>query len=105
MASLGVVADEVGVEGGLHLIDGLEPGASAFDAEVLVKQGTVEALDDAVGLWTLDAGLAVLDALELEELLIGMAIGPAAELAAIVREYGLDRDAVRLEGRQHIAVE
>ena len=82
--SLGVVGDEVGVEHGLHLLDGLEPGAATFDAEVLVEQGAVQALDDAVGLRPLDPGLAVLDALELEEQLVGMAVGPAAELAAVV---------------------
>src|SRR5512139_2149530 len=79
MGPLGVVGDEVGIEGGLHLLDGLEPGAPSFDAEVFVEQGAMEALDDAVGLWPLHAGLAMRDALELEEQLVGMAVGPAAE--------------------------
>lgn len=43
-----IVADQVAVENGL--LDGLEPSSAAFDAEVLVEQGAVEALDDAVGL-------------------------------------------------------
>ena len=47
-----VVGDEAGVEGGgLHLLDGLEPGALTLDAEVLVEQRAVEALDNVV--WTL----------------------------------------------------
>jgi hypothetical protein len=48
----------------------IEPGASAFDREVLAKQGAAEAFDDAVGLRTLHARLTVLDALELEEQLV-----------------------------------
>ncbi len=44
MRALGAVGDEVGVEGGLHLLDGLERGAAAFDPEVLVEQRAVEAL-------------------------------------------------------------
>lgn len=83
--SLGIVGDEIGVESGLHFLDGLEPGAAAFDAEVLVEQGAVEALDDAVGLRSADLGLAVLDAFELEEQLVGMAVGAATELAAALR--------------------
>jgi hypothetical protein len=31
-----IVAVHVGVENGLHFVDGLEPSASALDAEVLV---------------------------------------------------------------------
>jgi len=42
----------------------------------------MEALDDAIGLRALDPCLAVLNVLELQEQLIGMAIRPAAELAA-----------------------
>ena len=68
-----VVGLEVGVEGELHLLDGLEPGPAAFDAEVLVEQRAVEALNDAVGLRPADLGLSVLDARELEEELIGWA--------------------------------
>ena len=45
-----IVAVEVDIENRLHLLDGLEPGAPAFDAEVLVEQRAMEALDDAVGL-------------------------------------------------------
>jgi hypothetical protein len=37
-----VVAGEVVVENRLHLADGLEPGAPAFDPEVLVEQGAVK---------------------------------------------------------------
>jgi len=48
--SLGIVVDEIGVENGLHLGDGFEPGAAALDAEVLVEQRAVQTLDDAVGL-------------------------------------------------------
>jgi hypothetical protein len=43
---------------------------------VLVEEGAMEALDDAVRLRALDAGLAVLDALKLQEQLVGMTVGP-----------------------------
>ncbi len=43
-----IVSDEEVVENGLHLVDRLEPCAPSLDAEVLVEQGAVEALDDAV---------------------------------------------------------
>ena len=46
-----IVADahrQRGVEGALHFLDGLEPGAAALDAEMLVKQGAVPAFDNAV---------------------------------------------------------
>jgi hypothetical protein len=33
-----IVAVEIGIENRLHLLDGLEPGAPAFDAEVLVEE-------------------------------------------------------------------
>ena len=48
MGSLGIVLDEVVIEDGLHLVEGLEPGAAALDAEMLVKQGAVPAFDNAV---------------------------------------------------------
>ena len=56
MWASGVVGDEVIVQHLLHLVNGLEPGAPAFDTEVFVEEGAVEALDNAVGLWTLDPG-------------------------------------------------
>ena len=59
MWSLGIVLDEVLIEDGLHLLEGLEPGATALDAEMLVEQGAVPALDDAIGLWPVDPGSLV----------------------------------------------
>jgi len=82
VGALVVVGDEVGVEGGLHLLDGLEPGAAALDAEVLVEQGAVQPLDDAVGLGPLHPGEAVVDAFEPEEERAGVPVRAAAELAA-----------------------
>jgi len=49
MGSLRVVGDQVGVEVGLHLLYGLVPFLSTHDAEMLVEQGAMEALDEAVG--------------------------------------------------------
>jgi hypothetical protein len=65
-----IVALEVGIKHHLHLRDGLEPGAPALDAEVLVEQGAMQALDDAV---------ALRPDVELQEQLLRMAVRPAAE--------------------------
>src|SRR5271165_7093489 len=40
MRTPGIVADEIVVENLLHLLDRLEPGLAAFDAEVLVATGS-----------------------------------------------------------------
>lgn len=87
MRAFGVVCDEPDVEGILHLVNSLEPGLSAFHAEVFVERG------------------AVLDLLDLQEEFVRMLVGPAAELAAIVGEHDLDPLAVFLEGWQHVVVE
>jgi hypothetical protein len=44
-----IVALQVIVQHGLHLLDGLEPGAPPLNPEMLVEQGAVEAFKDAVG--------------------------------------------------------
>lgn len=51
------VGDEIAIERDLHFLDGLEPSASALDAEVLVEQGAVEAPTDGVRLRPPDSGL------------------------------------------------
>lgn len=103
--ALGVVADGPVVEDGLHFLDRLEPCPAAFDAEVLVKHGAVEALDDAVGLRAADLGRAVLDLLELEEELVRMLVWPFAEFPSIVRQHHLDPGIMGLEGRDNVVVE
>ena len=105
MRPLAVVAQEEGVEGGLHLGDRLVPDGAALHAQVFVEQGAVQALDDAVALRSTDLGGLVGDALELEEQLVGMLILAAAELAAIVAEHGVDPRTVLLEGRQDLVVQ
>ena len=87
-----IIDGHVVVEHALRLFDGFEPSAPALDAEVLVEQGAVQALDDAVGLRPLDFGGAVLNRLELEEQLADMAVGAAAELTAVVRNLGPSTD-------------
>jgi len=105
MGSLGIVLDEVVIEDGLHLVEGLKPGAAALDAEMLVEKRAVPALDNAAGLWPVDPGSLALDLFELQEQLVGMAVLAAAELAAVVGQHGVDLGSVRLKGRQHIIVD
>ena len=76
MRSSLIVALHVDVENGLHLLDRFEPGAPAFDTEVLVEQGAMQPLDYAVRLRALDPRRAVLNLLELQEQLIGVLIRP-----------------------------
>ena len=105
MRTVLVVSLQVCVERRLHFLDRLEPGAAAFDAEVLVEQGTVQALDDAVGLRALHLGASVLDALELQEQLVGMLVVSPAELPSIVRQHRLHLGLMGLEGRQDVVVQ
>jgi hypothetical protein len=52
MGPLGVVALKVFIEHGLHLLNGLEPGAPSLDPEMLVEQRAVEAFKDSrLGSW------------------------------------------------------
>jgi hypothetical protein len=46
MRPFSIVLDNILVEQGLHLVDGLEPGLAALDPKVLVELGSVR--DDAV---------------------------------------------------------
>ena len=105
MRSLGVVDDEVLVEGRLDLFDGLVPGPAAFDAEVLVEEGSVNPFDETIALRASDLGGAVLDAFELKEELVGMSVGSSAELASVVAEDGVDLGLVLFEERQDVFVE
>ena len=77
---------------------------TSFLTQTRYRQQTIQSLDDAVGLRTLDPSGAVLDLLQLQEQLIGMLIRPAAELAAVVGERGLDLGRVRLEGWDDVGV-
>jgi len=86
----GVVGDEIVIERDLHLVNGLEPRPPAFDAEVLVEKGSVEALDDAVGLRALDPCGAVLDVFELQEQLVRVLVGTPTELSACESAWNKD---------------
>ena len=39
MRSFGIVFDKVLIENGLHLLEGLKPGAASLDAKILVEEG------------------------------------------------------------------
>ena len=88
-----IIGDKISVENDLHLVDGFEPCLATFDTEVLVEEGAMEALDDAVGLRAFHAGGTVFDVFELQEQLVRVMVGAPAELAAIAptEEAGLVR--------------
>jgi len=70
----GVVGDKVGIQGDLHLLDGLEPSPAAFDADVLVVQRAVQALDDEVGPRPGDADALVGNDFLVPEQFVGMPV-------------------------------
>lgn len=104
MRPFGVVVKQVSVEILLHGLHGLVPVFSPGDAEVLVEQGAVQTFDEAVALRPSHLGGAVFDALELQEQFVGVAVGPAAELASVVAQDGGDGCVVSLEEGQDVVV-
>lgn len=62
-----IVDFQIEIQALRHLVDGLEPGAAGFDAEMLLQERSVEALDGAVVLESLEQDGAVLDVVEPEE--------------------------------------
>lgn len=72
MGTLGVVLNEVRVEIDLHLVQGFVPLDAARDPKVLVQQRAVQPLDEPVGLRPANLGGAMLDALQLQEELVGV---------------------------------
>ena len=105
VGALLVVLDQVSIQVLLHQVNGLIPGLAAHDAEVFVQDGPVQSLHEAVGLGALHLRGAVLDAFQLQEELVGMAIRPAAEFTAVVGQDGLDGGPVLFESRQDMVVE
>ena len=67
-----VVGNEVGVETGLHLVDGLVSLLVALNTEVLVEEGAVEAVDETVGLAPHHVCGPLFGLLALEEELVGV---------------------------------
>jgi hypothetical protein len=61
--------------------------------------------DDARGLPAPGLGLPVLDALELEQALIGTAVGQAEELGDVIGQFHFDRHAVLLEEGHDVGVD
>jgi hypothetical protein len=70
----------------LHLLERLVPLRPAGDPQVLVEQGPMEALDEAVALRPADRRRAVLDLFELQEQFVRVPIRSPAELPAVVRD-------------------
>ena len=84
MRSFLVVFLDPNIEVILHLNDVLVEFGSTLDAQVLVEQRAMEAFKEAIALRPANLGGSVFNFLELQEELVGMPIGPAAELAPVV---------------------
>src|SRR5207302_1552395 len=81
--ALEVVEGHEDIEVALDLVGPLVPLRAALDAEALVEERAIHTLDEAIGTRRADLCRAVLDALDGEEQLVGMALGLAAEFAAV----------------------
>lgn len=105
MRTLVVVMVQVLVQVLLHFGHRFVELLAPLDAEVLVQECAVEAFHKAVALGPAHPGGAVLDAFELQEQLIRVDIRPAAILAAVVAEDGLNWGLVLFEEGQDIQVQ
>lgn len=68
----------------MHFIEVLVELSATDDPKVLIKQGAMQSLDDAVALRAPDLGCAMFDFLELEEELERMVVGTPTVLSAVV---------------------
>ena len=90
-----VVLLEVGVEVTRDLGGTQVPLGAPLHPEALVAERAVHALDEAVAARRANACGSLLDALHGQEQLVGVSVGTATELAAVVREHGRHLDAER----------
>src|SRR5438105_11999408 len=86
MRPLLVVVDEPGIEIGLQFLDRAIDLFTERHPIELVEQRAMEALADAVGLWALGLGAAVIDVLDRQVELVLVAC-PAAELGAAIGQH------------------
>ena len=91
MAAFEVVVAQERVQIALDLGGRDVPGLASCDTEAFVQQRAVHAFDEAVGARRGDLRPAVFDAFHRQQQFVGMLLGLAAELAAVVGEDGLDR--------------
>src|SRR5437660_12572672 len=104
MRPLLVVVDEPGIEIGLQFLDRAIDLFTERHPIELVEQRAMEALADAVGLWALGLGAAVIDVLDRQVELVLVAF-PAAELGAAIGQHPAQPDAVLIVERHHPIVE
>jgi len=104
VGALAVVVVEPGVEVCLEGIDAFVEGLAERDPEELVERGLVELLHKTVGLWSVDLGPAMLDAVEVEIELIGVILA-TNEFPAVVGEGRLHRQSDLKVERQHVIVQ
>ena len=81
-----IVFEKPSIEIGLQLVDRPIDPFSERDPIEFIEHGAMEALADAVGLWALGLGAAVIDVLDREIEFVFMALGAAKLGAAIDRK-------------------
>ena len=86
------------------MLDVLIEGSAEDSPEERIQDGAIEPFDKAVGLRLSHLGTTMLDLVECQVQLVGMAFRPT-ELATIVGEYGADRDVMGFIEGQDVVVE
>src|SRR5690348_1374122 len=104
MGALFIVLDEPEVEIGLQLVDHQIDLLAERNPVELVQDSAMEALANAVGLWALGLGAAVVDVLDREIELVLVALA-AAELSATISQHARQPDAVLVVERHHPIIE
>src|SRR5262249_61964150 len=84
VAAAEIVVHEELIEVALNLLDADIPGRAARDAETLVEERAIHALNEAIGARRANPRGAGLDALERKQELLGVTVFAAAALAPIL---------------------
>lgn len=87
-----------------HFFQGFVELLATLDASGLLQQSPVKALHQPMALRPADRGGAVGDPLPLQEEFLGVSIGPAAELPAVMAEDGVDAGGMLLKEGQDVLI-
>ena len=84
MRAFGVVGDEVLIEVLLHLGEVVIPLLASFDSKMFIKEGAMEAFEEAIALRAPDLGFTVFDFFELKKEFVGVPVLTSAKLPPVV---------------------
>ncbi len=105
MTTLQVVVGHEAVQVTLDFLDGQVEGLPSLHPEALIEEGTVHPFHKAIGARASHLGVSMLDVLHSEHQLIGMGLGLATELPAVIGQDRLYRHTQCVVEGQHPFVE